>query len=451
MNIIICGGGKIGTAITANLCREGHDIVVVDSNPKVVDYLVNEYDVMGICGNGADFKIQEEAGVSKAHIFIATSSSDELNILSCMIAKKFGARHCIARVRNPDYAKQRVFMREEFGLSMMVNPEFDAANEISRMLRFPSAIKIDSFAKGRVELAEIKLLEGNPLCGRPIHSLYREYGFKILVCAVQRDDTVLIPTGDFLLQQGDKIHITGSHKDLSAFIKELGIYKQPVRSVIIVGGGKIAYYLARQLCDMGIRVKIIEQNKARCVLLSEVLPKATICCGDGTDQALLLEEGIESADACITLTDIDEENIIVSTYAAIKGVSKNITKVNRTSLLDILDSIGLDSVITPKSITADLIVQYVRAKQNSKGSNILTLYKLINGKLEALEFTVRENNKFLGRPLKDLPLKKDLLIASIIRGNKQIIPRGDDTIELHDSVVVVTSNPFLGDLNDILA
>lgn len=451
MNIIICGGGKIGTAITANLCKEGHDIVVVDINPKVVDYLVNEYDVMGLCGNGANYEVLEEAGVAKTHIFIATSSSDELNILSCMVAKKFGARHCIARVRNPDYAKQQVFMREEFGLSMMVNPEYDAANEISRMLRFPAALKIDSFAKGRVELAEIKLLDHTPLCGHPINTLYKEYGVKILICAVQREDQVLIPTGDFVLQAGDKIHITGSHSNLNAFLKKLGIYKQPVHSVIIVGGGKIAYYLARQLCETGIRVKIIEQNKARCVFLSEALPKATICCGDGTDQALLLEEGIENTDACVTLTDIDEENIIVSTYAAVKGVYKNITKVNRTSLGDILDSIGLDSVITPKSITADLIVQYVRAKQNSKGSNVLTLYKLINGQLEALEFTVRENNKFLGKPLKTLPLKKDLLIASIIRGNKQIIPQGDDTIELHDSVVVVTSNPHLGDLNEILA
>lgn len=450
MHIIVIGGGKVGITLIEHLAKEGHDIVLIDNDPKVVESIINQFDIMAICGNGATCGILTEAGVAKTNLVISVTHSDELNILCCMVAKRMGARHTIARVRNPDYASQLYFMRNELGLSMMINPEFEAANEISRILRFPSAIKLDTFAKGRVELVEIKIAAGSPLSGMPLRALHGKYHVQVLVCAVQRGDEVFIPTGDFVLQEGDKIHITASHAELAAFFKELGIFKNKVKTVLIIGGGKIAFYLARQLCEMGMKVKIIEQDKQRCVELSEMLPKAMILQGDGTDQSLLLEEGLQQVDALVALTGIDEENIIVSIYACLKQVDKVVTKVNRNSFTDILESIGLESVIAPKNITANNIVRYVRAKQNSVGSSVQTLYKLVNDKVEALEFIVSDNSLLIGKTLKDLQLKDNLLVASIIRRGKLIFPRGSDTIEANDSVVVVTTNQFLRDLRDIL-
>lgn len=450
MHIIVIGGGKVGITLIEHLAKEGHDIVLIDNDPKVVESIINQFDIMAICGNGATCGILTEAGVAKTNLVISVTHSDELNILCCMVAKRMGARHTIARVRNPDYASQLYFMRNELGLSMMINPEFEAANEISRILRFPSAIKLDTFAKGRVELVEIKIAAGSPLSGMPLRALHGKYHVQVLVCAVQRGDEVFIPTGDFVLQEGDKIHITASHAELAAFFKELGIFKNKVKTVLIIGGGKIAFYLARQLCEMGMKVKIIEQDKQRCVELSEMLPKAMILQGDGTDQSLLLEEGLQQVDALVALTGIDEENIIVSIYACLKQVDKVVTKVNRNSFTDILESIGLESVIAPKNITANNIVRYVRAKQNSVGSSVQTLYKLVNDKVEALEFIVSDNSLLIGKTLKELQLKDNLLVASIIRRGKLIFPRGSDTIEANDSVVVVTTNQFLRDLRDIL-
>lgn len=450
MNIIVVGGGKVGSTLIQYLCKENHNIVLIDTNPKIVEHMVNTYDIMGVCGNGASCEVLAEAIVNKTYLIIATTQSDELNILSCMIARKMGARHCIARVRNPDYAKQLVFMRDELRLSMMVNPEFDAANEISRMLRFPAAIKLESFAKGRVDLAEIHVRPHGKLDGLSLYQLYRLFKIKVLICAVQRGDKVYIPSGDFILKAGDKIHLTATHSELNSFFKAIGIVKNRVKNVLIIGGGTIAYYLTRQLSEMGMAVKIIEQDEKRCTFLSEKLPRADIILGDGTDQDVLIEEGIETTDACVALTGIDEENILISMYAKMKQVNKIITKVNRLPLLELMGNLGDESIISPKAITANLILQYCRAKQNSDGSNVKTLYKLVNNQVEALEFIVTKNNRAIEIPLKELPLKKNLLIAAICRGNKTLFPNGDDKIYADDSVIVVTTNQLLRDFDDIL-
>lgn len=443
--------GKVGTALTESLSGEGHDIVVIDNKSDVIENAVNKSDVMALLGNGATYRVQKEAGVEKAELLIAVTPSDELNILCCMIGRKIGAKNTIARVRNPEYSSQLLFMRNELGLSMMINPEYEAASEISRILRFPSASRIDYFAKGRVDLVEFKLPQNSMLGGQPINMLYKKTKAKVLVCTVQRDKEVVIPDGNFILQDGDRVSVAASHVDLASFFKNVGVFKQKIKNVLLIGGGKISYYLARQLLEIGISVKIIEQDRQRCMDLSDLLPRATIVCGDGTDQSLLLEEGITQTDACVALTGIDEENIIVSVYAAIKGVIKVVTKITRTSLKDILDSVGLESIISPKELTASIILRYVRALQNSVGSNIQTLHKLGADNVEALEFRVTKNVRLTNIALKNLSLKKNLLIASIIKRDRIVIPSGDDTLEPGDSVIVVTSNNTLRDLQDILA
>ena len=451
MNIVIVGIGKVGSTVAEYLSREGHEVVVVDRNPDVVDHMASNYDVLGICGNGASIEIQKEAGVPKADLIVALTSSDEFNILCCILAKKSGACHAIARVRNPDYFKQLGFMRKELGLSMAVNPELEAANAISRMLRFPSATKLELFAKGRLEMAEATLFPGTLLEGVALHELQQKFGAQVLICAVQRGDEVFIPSGEFVLHAGDHINITASHADISTFFKSLGIYRDSVKSVLIVGGGKIAFYLAAQLLHLGMRVKIVEQDEATCELLSDALPKATILHGDGTDQELLLEEGLGSIDACVSLTGIDEENIIVSMFAAMKQVKKVITKVNRANLFSIMRSVGIESVVSPRAVTGELILRYVRAMRNSKGNSVQTLYKLLDGRMEALEFIVGESAPFTGKTLQALQFKKDILIAGIIRGGKLIHPQGSDVMLPGDLVIVVTTTPGLRDLKDTLA
>lgn len=451
MYIVIIGKGKVGTALTESLAGEGHDVVVIDNKPDVIETAINTSDVMALLGNGATYKVQKEAGVDKAELLIAVTPSDELNILCCLIGRKIGAKNTIARVRNPEYSSQLLFMRNELGLSMMINPEYEAASEISRILRFPSASRIDYFAKGRVDLVEFRLPQDSMLSGHPINSLYKKTKAKVLVCTVRRDKEEIIPDGNFVLLAGDRISVAASHVDLASFFKNVGVLKQRIKNVMLIGGGKISYYLARQLIEIGISVKIIEQDRQRCNDLSDLLPKATIVCGDGTDQSLLLEEGITQTDACVALTGIDEENIIVSVYAAIKGVIKVVTKITRTSLKDILDSVGLESIISPKEITAHIILRYVRALQNSLGSNILTLHKLGSDSVEALEFRVIKGTPVCGVALKKLNLKKNLLIASIIKKDHVIIPTGDDKMEAGDSVIVVASGHTLRDLGDILA
>ncbi|MDR1753457.1 MAG: Trk system potassium transporter TrkA [Eubacterium sp.] len=450
MNIIIVGGGKVGTELVRLLSLESHNIVVVDINNKVIEEVVGNHDVMGLCGDGACCDVLEKAKVASCDIIIATTDSDERNVLCCLIARKMKARHCIARVRNPSYAEQLVFMREELGLSMMVNPEYQAAREISRLLKYPSAIDIETFGRGLIDMVEFKIIKGSALEDVSLKEIYNKISVRVLICAVQRDGEVYIPNGDFILRKGDKIHFTAVHSELLKFFHAVDSEKGRIKSVMIIGGGTISFYLAELLAaDMGMQVKIIEKNLERCIFLSDSLPKAHIIHGDGGNYELIEDEGIVAVDACVTLTGMDEENIITSLFAKSKGTKKVVTKINRVSAVNIAENVGLESVVSPKNITADMILQYVRARQNSKGSNILTLYRLLDGKAEAIEFIVRQKAHYVDVPIKDLKLNKNSIIASIIRNNKHIIPNGSDRLCLHDSVVVVSTNKFMNDLNDI--
>lgn len=449
MNIVIVGDGKVGATLVEHLSQEGHNIVVIDRDSKIVEQMVNSYDVMGICGNGASYDVQMEAGVSSARLFIAATSSDELNILCCLIAKKVGAHHTIARVRNPDYLKQLPFIKEELGLSMIVNPEYDAANEIAKVLRFPNAINIETFSRGNVDLAELKINDGNPLCDMALTDIFGAFKTKILVCAVQRKADVFIPRGDFVLKSGDKIHITAPRGELVRFMKKLGIYKHRTKDIMIIGGGKMGYYLARQLSESGgYNVKIIEIDRDRCDKLCTLLPDVNIINGDGTDRGILYEQGIESQDAFVALTTIDEENIISSMYASSLGISKTVAKVNRVSY-QVLESIGMDSAFSSKAIAANRIIGYVRALENSGESSVQTLYKLVGGQVEALEFKITADFKNIGIPLKELDINNDTLIASIIRDNHVIFPDGNDSIEIGDSVIIVSKSKQFRSINQI--
>ncbi len=451
VNILIVGCGKAGSLLAETLCNEGHDITVMDTNREVVTDLVNNTDVQGVVGNALIVKDLAEAGVDEANIIIAMTDSDETNILCCLMARKRGAKHSVARVRNPHYAEQLVFMREELGISMMINPEFQTANDISRMLRYPNAIHVETFAKGRMELAEMKVAEGSILDGMQLSAISVKLRLHMLVCAVKRGEEILIPDGSFRLTAGDKIYITAMHSELSKLYKQAGDFKSRVKSAIIVGGGKIGHYLVRQLLEQGLQVKIIELDPQRCEDLAAEFPKADIIHADGTSQDILQEEGIEKADACIVLTGIDEENIILSLYVKKIGVDKVVTKINRSSLLSISDSMGLENIISPKEITAELVLQYVRAKQNSENSNIITLYRLADNKLEAIEFIIREGAKYIGKPLKELHVNAGFLIAGIIRGAKRIIPSGEDVLKVNDSVVVVTTNRKITSLDEMFS
>ena len=450
MDIIIVGCGKVGTSLAELLSNE-HNITIIDKKEALVEAATNDYDVMGIVGNCLQTHILEEANVAKANIFIAVTTSDEVNILSCLIAKKMGARHCIARVRSPEFDKQLVFMREELGISMMVNPDYNAANEIAKVLRYPEAINIESFAKGRVDLAEIRITDGSILDGVALSQLSRRMRLDVLICAVQRGDELTIPNGNFVLRAGDKIHMTASHSNMIKFFKSISAaYREKrVKSAVLIGGGRIAYHLAQQLIEMGVKVKIIEIDRERCLELSERLNKVDISCADGTDHDILEEERVYDADAVVTLTGIDEENILLSLLAKNNGVEKVVTKVNRMSLMQLSDTLSLDSIISPKTITVNQILQYVRARQKSLGNSVTTLYRLVNDRLEAIEFVVRDKKDYVDVPLKKLKLRSGILIASIVRGNELIIPKGDDCLKVNDSVVVVTTTKGMHDLSNI--
>lgn len=450
MDIIIVGCGKVGSAL-AEVLSDEHNVTVIDKNENLIESVINDFDVMGIAGNCLQTDVLEEANVDKANLFIAVTASDEVNILSCLIAKKMKARHCIARVRSPEFDKQLVFMREELGISMMVNPDYNAANEIAKVMRYPAAINIESFAKGRVDLTEIRITSGSILDGVALSHLSRRLRLDILICAVQRGEELIIPNGNFVLRAGDKIHMTASHSNMVKFFKSISAaYREKrVKKAVLIGGGRVAYHLAQQLIEMGIKVKIIEINKDRCLELSERLNKVDISCADGTDHDILEEEHVYDADAVVTLTGIDEENILLSLLAKNNGVDKVVTKVNRPSLIQLSDTLALDSIISPKTITVSQILQYVRAKQNSLGNSVTTLYSLVNGRLEAIEFIVRDKKEYVDVPLKKMKIRNGILIASIVRGNELIIPKGDDCLKLNDSVVVITTTKGFDDLSDI--
>lgn len=448
MKIVIIGGGKVGRKVLEDFDLEGHDVVLIDLKTSVIEQIQDNYDVMGICGSGLDIEVLNDAGIRNANMVICVTDSDEVNTLCAIISKKLGAKACVARIRNREYFKQSRFIRNELGIDMIVNPDLYAASEISRMLRFPSTIKTETFARGRVELAQIKVPEA--LKDKPISEIYSKYKVKILICAVARGDEVIIPNGDFVLREGDRVHVTASHADMAEFMRLVLPENLRIRSVMIVGGGRISYYLANQLIESGIKVKIIESNEEKCRELSEYLPKADVIFGDGTDQELLNEEGIENTDAFVSLTGIDEENIVTSMYARMKKVDKVITKINRISFAQMLDTTGIDSVVTPKDITANIIVGYARAlNEVDSEPEVVSLYRIVSGRAEAVEFKVTKESELTSVPLKVLKLKKNILIAAIVSNNKTIIPGGTSTIEVGDTVMVVTTKN-LKRLTDIL-
>ena len=450
MKIVVIGDGKVGRAIVQHTCKEGHEVVVIDKNPKVIEELVNTYDAGGICGNGACIDIQESAGVAKADLVVAATSRDEVNMLACLIAKKLGAKATIARVRSYEYNQNIELMKDALGIQMTINPELEAANEIMNIINFPEANRVDTFANGNVDLVELFIPENSPLIGLTLANISTKYQVRILVCAVQRGEEVFIPTGNFTFQAKDKIHITASRLVVKDFLKKLGLIETKMKDILVIGGGKISTYLAEQLIKGKYNVKIIEKDYERCLELSELLPGASIVHGDGSDQLLLEEEGLDSCDAIVCLTNLDEENIIISLYAQKKEVSKIITKVNKESFAGIVETIGVASVISPKEITSSRVISYVRSTSNIHGSNIVKLYKLVNNRVEAIEFIAKKSSKLLNVCLKDLKLKKNVLIASIIRNSEVIIPSGMTQIEENDSVIVVTTGQILDDLNDIL-
>jgi len=449
MNIIINGAGKIGRAVAEHLSGEGHNITVIDTNPKVIEEVVNDYDVRGIFGNGAVLSVLKEADADKADLLISVTPSDELNVMSCLVAKKMGTKQTIARVRTPDYSQQVYMMREELGLSMAVNPDYDAALEISRILRFPSAVKVDSFSNGKVDLVEIKLDENSPLIGKSLLDIHERYQIRVLVCAVCRGEDVFIPKGDFELQAKDEVYMTASPAEITKLFKKLNILKEKTRNVMIIGGSRIAYYLSGELEELGVKVKIVERDASRCEFLSGKISNALIINADGTDQKSLMEEGLDKMDALISLTGFDEENIIIAMNAKEKGVGTIIAKVNNTSYSNILDAVGIESVITPKDITTNHIIRYVRGMESSQGSEFRTLYRLVDNKVEALEFYIPFETNYTNIPLKDLKTKNNMLLACIIRNNQVIIPNGNDSIQPFDTVIIVTTTP-IKDVEDIL-
>ncbi len=450
MKIVVIGNGKVGHTIIQHTCNEGHDVTVIDNNPDEIEQIVNEYDVMGICGNGASVEILESANVDKADMLIAVTSSDETNMLACVIAKKMGVRYTMARVRSYEYHAHISKMMKALEISLVINPEKEAANEILKIINFPEALKVDSFQNGNVDLVELYVPKDSPLIDKSLAEISQAYQVKVLICAVQRGEEVFIPGGNFIFQAGDIVHITATKKNVKLFLHKLGLISAKIKSVFVIGGGKIATYLCGELAKNGYKVKLVEKDYDRCVELSETLLGVTIIHGDGSDQELLTEEGFNETDAVVCLTGLDEENIIISMYAYKQQIGKIITKVNKASLVGLMENVRMASVISPKDITASRIVRYVRAKNNSRSSNVITLHKLVNSQVEVIEFQAKETSKTLGIALKDMHLKKKVLIAAIIRGNEVITPSGESKILAGDNVIVVTTTQFFDDLDDIL-
>lgn len=450
MDIVVIGAGRIGHTLCERLSVEGHNITVIDSNEERLAFTGNNLDVMTVAGNGADFGVQTRAGVSGADLLIAVTNDDAVNMICCLTAKKLGAKNAVARVRTMEYYRQTVFLKDELGIWLVFNPEHAAAAEISRILRFPSAEKVNAFAKGRAEMVEFTVNSACSLCGLQLNRFRSKYGAGTLVCAVQRGGEVVIPRGDFVIEADDTLFLVGAPAEVTAFFKDAGMYKKGVRSVIILGGGRIALYLANQLLQMGVRVKIIERNIEHCDEIKRLVPKADVICGDGTNPDILEEEGISSVDAFVALTGSDQNNIVTSMFASRYGAKKVITKVNEDYYRDMVETNALESCVTPKHIAADFIVQNVRAMENSlDASGIESLHEIAGGQAEALEFTVKDHNGVTGRALKTLRFKPGTILAAIIRESVCIIPSGDDYVQPGDYVIAVTSKRGVQSFSDL--
>ena len=450
MNIIIVGCGKVGQTLAQQLNEEGNNITVIDIDPDSLKSVSTSSDVLSVLGNGATHSVQKEAGISNADLLIAVTDSDELNILCCMIAKKSGNCQTIARVRNPDYSIDASFLKNELGLAMLINPEYTAAAEIARVLRFPSAIKIDTFAKGKVELVKFKLPENSSLVGLSVKEISTVLKCDVLICTVERGDEAYIANGDFVFEGKDVVSLIASHKKANEFFQKINYKLQSVKNVIIAGGGKISQYLCEILDRYSISVKIIERDKKLCEYLSAQFPSVTVINGDANDRDLLLEEGLGRSGAFAALTDQDEENILLSLFVKNAMNGKLITKISKNEFDEIVKPLGLDTIITPKSITSDVIIRYVRSMKGSMGSNVETLYNIIRGKIEAAECIIRGSSEITDTPLMELKFKDNVLIASILRNDQVIIPRGHDKILPGDRVIVVSKHLALRDITDIL-
>lgn len=451
MKIIINGCGKIGKVILASLVAEGHDVVAIDKDPQVLDDITNVYDVMGVCGNGTDSDILLEAGVDSVDLLVAVTGSDEFNMLSCFLAKKLGAKNTIARIRNPEYNdKSLTFMREQMDISLTINPEQFAAVELFNILKLPSAAKVELFGSKKFQIIEIKLKSDSKLDGLKIMDIRNKFKAKFLISAVCRGEEAYIPDGNFVLKSGDRICISATTSEIVRLMKEIGIQQQPAKKIMILGGGKLAFYLAKKLSEGNNSVTIIEKKPEVCEVLCEAIPKVTVVNADGTDQEVLLEEGLLSVDAFVSLTGMDEQNILMSAYAQTKGVPKVITKVNRSALMPLAESWGLDTIISPKMTISDILVRYARALEDSQGSSVETLYKLMDDKVEALEFIVKDTFSKCEIPFKELTLKPNTLVAAIIRNRKTITPTGDDMFMAGDRVIIVAANQRINTLSDIL-
>lgn len=450
MKIVIIGLGTIGTTMLKTLSGESHTITIIDQRKEHIEHLIEKYDVQGVVGNGASIVIQREAGVANADLIIALTNSDEVNVFACLVAKKLGVKNTIARVRDPAYRSQILEMKDELGISMIVNPEQDTATEIFNMISIPAIATVERFARGRVLLVEIVVEKGCALIGETLISLGRKLHNKVLICAVQRGDEVIIPSGNFEIHEGDRIHFTADANDLRDFLDEINIIMLPLKNIMIVGGDRIGYYLADKLSKKKYTVKLIESDAATAEQLAEELPRVTVIHGNGTQHDLLLEEGIEAMDAFVALTHIDEENMIVSMFANKMNVRKTITKIKGDNLYGMLSELGINNNVSPKDIVSNRIISYIRALDNRVGSNVLTLYRLVRNRVEALEFLAkRTDEKIYNVPLRELKIKNNCLVACIMRGNRVIIPGGNTTIQLGDNVIVVTTHKNFDDLTDI--
>ena len=450
LKIIIVGCGKVGTTLVDQLVAEGHDITVIDTNITKIEELTNLYDIMGIEGNGASYSVQMEAGIENTDLLIAVTGSDELNLLCCTIAKQVGNCAAIARVRTPDYSKEIGYLQEKLGLAMIINPELEAAKEIARILYLPTALEVSPFAHGQAELIQFKIPEGNLLDGITLAQLSSKVPDKVLVCAIERDGNVFIPSGISERKAGDIISFVAQRATIKNFMQNISVKTSKVKSTMIIGGGKSTYYLASQLLHMGISVKIIEQNRKRCEELSVLLPKAIIINGDGTDAELLKEEGIDMVESFVPLTGMDEENIMLTLHARQLSNTKVITKINRLSFKNVITELDLGSVIYPRLITSEAIIAYVRARRASIDSNIEALYNLFDGRVEAIEFSIDEASKVTDTPLMKLKLKDQVLVAFINRNGKIILPSGQDSIQVGDTVMIVTTHHGFDEIEDIL-
>ena len=450
MEVIIIGAGKVGYTLAKFLSNEGDNITVIDNNIEVLNSIIEKLDVMGVKGNGTSLKVLHEAGISKSDLVISVTGSDEVNMLCSLAAKKLGAKYTIARVRGPQYSEEILMLKDELGIDLVINPEKEAALEIAKLIKFPSVRSVDTFAKGKVDLVGFTILENDGLDGYAICDI-KYFKDSILITGIERNGNIHIPSGDFVLCKDDKIYVIGEHKKIETFFKKLGKFQDKIRNPLIIGGGRITHYLVNIIDKLGVTSKIIEFDINKCIELNETLPDAIVINGDGTDHELLLSENLQDADAFIALTGRDEENIITSLFAINNNVKNVITKITRFNYNVIAKNVGIDTIISPKVITANKILKYIRFLKNKNKCCIENIYKIFDEQAEAVEFFIKDDVKFVNQKLKDVNIMNDVIVATIVRDDKIIIPSGDDKVEIGDRVIIITKRDKIVDINHIVA